>query len=356
MVVSKNAYLNMQEMTENANYIMGYLLQRGWTKEAIAGMLGNMQTESTINPGIWQNLDAGNTRLGFGLVQWTPATKYLNWASARNLPYSAMDSNLKRIEWEVQNNVQWIHPSMTFRQFTKLTSSPEECARLFLRHYERPANPNQPARATQARYWYNNLDGEGGGDGTCVQLAQFPMDYLYVTQGENGGFSHQGTLAMDFVGPTSHYPYYAPCYCECIHRNDVEAILVFKSIGSVMCADGVEREIVWRNIHDDNLMFNPGDKLLKGQLMGHTGNSGNSSGEHWHLDVWEGTTFTRTNPLHIYDVFSVGGVEIANGDGYPWTVSPYEDCGDGGGGGNDKDKTKDLIHLLLSDALNGWKW
>jgi Membrane proteins related to metalloendopeptidases len=352
MTVSKNAFLNMEEMTINASYIMGYLLQKGWSKEAIAGMLGNMQTESTINPGIWQNLAEGNTRLGFGLVQWTPASKYINWAKARNLPYREMDSNLERILYEVKNNIQWIHPSMTFKQFTKLTSSPEECAELFIKHYERPAEPNQPIRAIQARYWYDNLDGEG----VCVQLAQFPMDYLYVTQGEGGGFSHAGTLAIDFVGKSHHYPYYAPCYCECIGRNDSEAILTYKSIGQVMCADGKMREIVWRNIHDDDLMYNVGDKLLKGQIMGHTGNSGNSSGEHWHLDVWEGTEFTRTNPLHIYDVFAVNNVEIANGFGYKWKTSNYEDCdNDGGDGGDDKNNKNDLIHLLLSDALNGWR-
>jgi len=350
----------MEEMTENAEYILGYLLDKGWSREAICGMLGNMQTESTINPGIWQNLDAGNTRLGFGLVQWTPATKYINWANKRGLATAAMDSNLKRIEWEVQNNVQWINPSMTFRQFTKRTTSPEDCARLFLKHYERPANPNQPARATQARYWYNNLSGEGGGtggDGTCEQLAQFPMDYMYITQGEDGDYSHGGGLAMDFVGKGHHYPYYAPFYCECIQRNDSEAILTWRSIGTVMCADGQSRNIVFRNIHDDDLMFNVGDKLLKGQLMGHTGNSGQSSGEHYHLDVWEGTEFTRTNQLHIYDVFSVCGVELANPLNYPWVCSDYEDCSNqGGGGGDDKNKTKDLIQLLMSDALNGWKW
>lgn len=51
-VTSGNFYLNMPQMTENAKHIMSYLLDKGWTKNAICGMLGNMQTESTINPGI----------------------------------------------------------------------------------------------------------------------------------------------------------------------------------------------------------------------------------------------------------------------------------------------------------------
>lgn len=353
MTISANRYLNKEEMTENAQYIMGYLLGVGWTKEAVAGMLGNMESESTINPGIWQNLDAGNTSLGFGLVQWTPASKYIDWCKSEGLQYDEMDSNLERILYEVDNNIQWINSSMTFAEYTASKQSPEECAMLFLSSYERPADPNQPNRATQARYWYDNLDGSGGGG--CIQLAQFPMDMIHVTQGEDGGFSHQGTLAIDFVGTTPEYPYYAPCYCECIGRDETNAIMTYKSIGSVMCADGQTRQIVWRCIHDNHLLYNVGDKLTKGQLMGHSGNSGNSSGDHFHLDVWLGTEFTRTNPLHIYDVFAVNNVKIVDGFGYDWKTSNYVDCSNNGGNGGDtKDKTADIIQLLLCNAVAGW--
>ena len=52
-VISSNAYLTVAQMTGNAQYILNYLMARGWTKEAVCAMLGNMQSESTINPGIW---------------------------------------------------------------------------------------------------------------------------------------------------------------------------------------------------------------------------------------------------------------------------------------------------------------
>lgn len=146
-------------MTANANYIYSYLTAKGWTKNAICGMLGNMQTESTINPSIWQSLIENNLVGGYGLVQWTPATKYIDWAVANNLNYSAMDSNLKRIDYEVENNIQFAHPTMTFQEFTVSTDTPYNLAILFLTYYERPADPNQPARGTQAEYWWNTLAG-----------------------------------------------------------------------------------------------------------------------------------------------------------------------------------------------------
>ena len=46
---SSNA-LNQSQMEVNANYIWKYLKAQGWTKNAVAGILGNMQSESSINP------------------------------------------------------------------------------------------------------------------------------------------------------------------------------------------------------------------------------------------------------------------------------------------------------------------
>ena len=47
--------MNMDEMKINAIYIYSALSDAGWTLNAIAGILGNMQSESAINPGRWQS-------------------------------------------------------------------------------------------------------------------------------------------------------------------------------------------------------------------------------------------------------------------------------------------------------------
>lgn len=158
-----NRYLSIDEMTVNAQEIMNQLTSRGWTKNAVAGMLGNMQTESTINPGVWESLSP-NVNNGYGLVQWTPATKLISWAESEGLDYTSGDVQLQRIDWEVANNQQWIATSqypMSFQEFKVSTLTPEYLAQVFIRNYERPRNPNQPIRSTQARYWYDNLEGGG---------------------------------------------------------------------------------------------------------------------------------------------------------------------------------------------------
>ena len=70
-------------------------------------MLGNMQRESTINPGLWQNMDEGNTSLGLGLVQWTPATNLINWCNNFGLDYLDIESQCSRIIYELENGLQY---------------------------------------------------------------------------------------------------------------------------------------------------------------------------------------------------------------------------------------------------------
>lgn len=161
-VYSGNYYLSKAQMTGNAQYILNYLLKKGWTKNAICGMLGNMQRESTINPGIWQNLDKGNTSLGFGLVQWTPASKYINWCNNKGLEPGAMDSNLKRILWELDNGEQYYATSSypeSFSEFTKSTKSVTYLASAFLHNYERAGVSAETERQQNAQYWYEHLEG-----------------------------------------------------------------------------------------------------------------------------------------------------------------------------------------------------
>ena len=128
--ISANRYLSRKNESKCPLY-SGRILSHNWTVNAIAGVLGNMEVESTINPGIWENLQEGNMSGGYGLVQWTPATKYTNWADSRGLEWGHPDSQIARILYEVENNIQWIHPSMTFKEFTISTLPPYDLAVLF---------------------------------------------------------------------------------------------------------------------------------------------------------------------------------------------------------------------------------
>lgn len=152
--------LSLEQMNVNAKYIFSYLTNKGWSLNAIAGTLGNMQVESTLNPGRWQNDEPGKTSMGYGLVQWTPSTNYTSWVSGDS---STMDNNLSRIIYELENNLQYIpteaYPE-TFEEFTKSTKSPSYLAMAFLKNYERAGVEASEVRQTNANRWYKYLGGE----------------------------------------------------------------------------------------------------------------------------------------------------------------------------------------------------
>ena len=162
MLISSNAYLSKAQAKDNAQFIMSYFFMQGWTKNAIAAMLGNMEVESTINPGIWQGRIEFRFDKGFGLVQWTPASKYIEWAALNGAvtyeEYKQLDPQCRRIQYEVDNDIQWISDLMTFFEFTQSTNPDlKYLSDRFCWGYERPADPDLVLRGENTVYWYNNL-------------------------------------------------------------------------------------------------------------------------------------------------------------------------------------------------------
>lgn len=157
-----SAPLSQEEMENNAVVFWEYMQYHEWTLESVAAMLGNMQAESTINPGRWQNDDVGNLEAGLGLVQWTPATKLLEYAEAQEMPYYNGNLQCDRINYELQEGLQWGETAeypYTFQEFKESTEDPAILADWFLKNYERPLDPDQPIRGEYARQWYEFLGG-----------------------------------------------------------------------------------------------------------------------------------------------------------------------------------------------------
>ena len=166
--------LSTTQMNVNANYIKTYLTYENWSIEAICGLLGNMQNESALNPARWQSNDVGNMSGGYGLTQWTPATKYINWATENGYnDYGAMDSNLARLIYEVNNHVQYYPTSgypETFSEFTQSSKTPYYLACVFAWNYERSSvvlygteeekEALRQRRGGSANAWYEYFTGE----------------------------------------------------------------------------------------------------------------------------------------------------------------------------------------------------
>jgi murein DD-endopeptidase MepM/ murein hydrolase activator NlpD len=344
--IGSNKYLSQAEQTINANYIFNSMSANGWTKEAICGILGNMQTESTMNPGLWESMNAGNMSVGYGLVQWTPASKYINWAQSLGKDYNHIDSQLARIEYEIANGIQWITTSsypLSFQQFKASKESPEYLAEVFIHNYERPANANQPLRGTQARYWFNTITGEGG-SGVGGSTPAFPTEaglqitdtYGWRTNPVTGEYKFHA--AIDIGGGGSQHPLYATQDGIVVENREVTN--AGYGIRIKHTADPYYSQYLHMN---EPSPIPVGTAVTKGQEIGTMGNGGNSTGIH--LDFAIATSqdgfFTEEGTIdpEKYLQMMFGG-------------------GSGGDGGNDEaeKKKKAVYHMLLADTLNGWRF
>lgn len=172
--ISNNRTLNQKEMEHNARLIAITLHRAGFTIQAIAAMLGNMQSESTINPGRKEDVDFDEQlekdpdwvydwrEWGLGLTQWTPGTKLIDFADSKGKAWDDGYLQCERLIYERDNNIQWfsnpsapiVNPPLTFFQFSKSKINVKTLANYFLWYYEHPAETIQPIRAEQAFLWF----------------------------------------------------------------------------------------------------------------------------------------------------------------------------------------------------------
>lgn len=164
----EDVFLTIGQSLENSQLVANFFAG-SWSPEAISALCGNMRVESTVNPNMWEQGYGHDPNRGYGLVQWTPATKYIDWAIDNGLPWQHGDSQLARIEYEVQNDIQWIPISdydyMTFQEFTQSTQPVDYLTPAFTWSYERPnqqaGEESMPARVAFAELCIQELDFEG---------------------------------------------------------------------------------------------------------------------------------------------------------------------------------------------------
>ena len=229
-ITTEDTWLTESQSLNNAQLVANYMIGLGWRKDAISALCGNMRHESSINPNIWEFGYGHSLDRGYGLVQWTPASKYINWATAEGLDYSLGTSQLARIEYEQEQNIQWIangHAKryglsdkydISFYQFRVNTFlySLDELTEAFMWNYEGPTysagTSSLAARQAFARKCYEQLDWsgsgtlpddpddpEGGGTGSKDSLPCISVEkkYEYEKEGTLDGMTYYKVKSGD---------------------------------------------------------------------------------------------------------------------------------------------------------------
>lgn len=164
---SSKDVLTWEQMCENAKYFYSYTSANfpEWSLNAVCAMLGNFRYEGAMNPSQWEYGKNKSTSYGYGLGQWTPATKLLEWLTENGYLSYSMPGQIQRIEWEAKNNAQWISTTaypLTFEEFLASELPCDTLASYWLYDWERPKDPaaTEQYRKDAALSFYELLSGE----------------------------------------------------------------------------------------------------------------------------------------------------------------------------------------------------
>ena len=178
------------------------------------------------------------------------------------------------------------------------------------------------------------INGQKLKDENGYQVTLFPFEYLYMSQDEGGDYSHNGTYNIDFLGWNKDgrvlkCPFYAPCDLKCVAIWDSSSNnRVYESVEKVHLANGNIDYLTIAFAHDDNPVWNVGDTIKQGEILGHTGTTGNVTGDHTHTCLgqgkYEGYTkrdtgqWDLTNRIHYWEGVFTNDSVIVRGFDHPW--------------------------------------
>ncbi|MCM6933243.1 phage tail spike protein [Enterococcus faecalis] len=286
------------EKEKNAWAVWQFLKSKGYSEQAAAGILGNMDQESGIMP----DIDEGGGGPGYGLVQWTsPIAGESGRAYVQRLlaqagisgDYRNITTQLKLLDWHMHNG-QYI-PSAAYpysvAEFKALTDI-GTATMAFEANFERPA-VTHPERIPMAQYWYDLLHNLKPGTNKWVNPVR--SSYTITQEWDEIGWGtnviHGG---IDIASmPAGSMP---PVYVA--RSGTVETVTYDGTGGNYVVIKHDDGYWTYYG-HLDSVDLSVGDKVTTNSRVGNMGATGLASGVHLHFEVWKGAQWQRINPRDV---------------------------------------------------------
>lgn len=286
------------EKEKNAWAVWQFLKSKGYSEQAAAGILGNMDQESGIMP----DIDEGGGGPGYGLVQWTsPIAGESGRAYVQRLlaqagisgDYRNITTQLKLLDWHMHNG-QYI-PSAAYpysvAEFKALTDI-GTATMAFEANFERPA-VTHPERIPMAQYWYDLLHNLKPGTNKWVNPVR--SSYTITQEWDEIGWGtnviHGG---IDIASmPAGSMP---PVYVA--RSGTVETVTYDGTGGNYVVIKHDDGYWTYYG-HLDSVDLSVGDKVTTNSRVGIMGATGLASGVHLHFEVWKGAQWQRINPRDV---------------------------------------------------------
>lgn len=171
---------------QNAWRIWTLLEKKNYTKEAIAGLLGNIDQETggTFEAAIDE--DGG---IGYGLIQWTPKSVLLEQLERSGIIGASddLETQVEVIDWELSGHGRGYIPTKSYpfsgEEFKRLDDL-RLAARVYEKNRERPRD-DHPERQELAQKWFDLFSGKAVGNigNHLNSLAEIALNEL----GNKGG-------------------------------------------------------------------------------------------------------------------------------------------------------------------------
>ena len=185
------------------------LIDAGYSKEATAGVMGNIYAESGFNSEL---IEVGNG-IGFGLCQWSYGrrTQLENYATSKGISPSDINTQIEFLLGELTPgggaNGYATYNLMTNHGYTandwKNASTPETAAEIFCWIFERPGIPRMEVRTSAARRYYDQFKDaerpETGTNGSLLQAADNVARYLL-----DNNYTYLGTGSANYTFPIAN--------------------------------------------------------------------------------------------------------------------------------------------------------
>ncbi|EKH5107082.1 peptidoglycan DD-metalloendopeptidase family protein [Enterococcus faecalis] len=286
------------EKEKNAWAVWQFLKSKGYSEQATAGILGNMDQESGIMP----DIDEGGGGPGYGLVQWTsPIAGESGRAYVQRLlgqagisgDYRNITTQLKLLDWHMHNG-QYI-PSAAYpysvAQFKALTDI-GTATMAFEANFERPA-VTHPERIPMAQYWYNLL--KDLKPSKPIWMNPVRSTYTITQEWDQIGWGtnviHGGIDIASVPAGTSPPVYVA-------RSGTVETVTYDGTGGNYVVVKHDDGYWTYYG-HLDSVDLVVGEKVTTNSRVGIMGSTGLAKGIHLHFEVWKGGQWQRINPRDV---------------------------------------------------------
>lgn len=289
------------EKEKNAWAVWQFLKSKGYSEQAAAGILGNMEQESGIMP----DIDEGGGGPGYGLVQWTsPIAGESGRAYVQRLlgqagisgDYRNINTQLQLLEWHMHNG-QYI-PSAAYpysvAEFKALTDI-GTATMAFEANFERPA-VTHPERIPLAQYWYNLLKDLKPSKPTWMNPVR--SSYTITQEWDEPDYASGGAAGIhggiDIASmPAGSMP---PVY---VARNGTVITATYDGTGGNYVVIQHDDGYYTYYGHLDSVDLAVGDKVTTTNKVGIMGATGTVTGVHLHFEVWKGGQWQRINPRDV---------------------------------------------------------